>query len=424
MAEWYSRADRERMAQGLEPLEHSELTEEDYRDLLEFALNEAVAQSPAKEKIASAKVGDLNGKYAGVTTGAKDAKGNLTDQYDITIDWGDTIQGRISDEKNGQAYAAQRFSTVFHEVRHIEQRALLDGTLPVDSRLERELVTQMTINDLYPSVYTRGYRNTISEVDADAAGLEGALAFFDAHPEISERYGFDFRKQIMRTDEYDLLEDHYQVTEAEPEELLTAMQDYRDSVYDDPWVVDADHTAPDPASMGITETTLMNHLVDTYGVTWSDLEMMGNDERNVLLIENMMSTMDEPGAKIAPNLMAYRDGVVATTRYDEIIRDENWLRESVIQGAGWECEDSLEEIQDRLRERNEDLYETDPKLLSGSKVPRQYQVSVMPKQFKQATSFDRMPQFGLVAAAARGLPKSGWSIEHGMAPSCESLEIN
>ena len=319
MAQWYSRADRERMAQGLPPQEHSALTVEDYRDLVEFALEEAVERSPAKDLIGSARVGDLGGKYAGVTQN----DGNAAGKYAVTVDWGDEMQSRAADPKDGPAYVAQRFTSAFHEVRHVEQRALMSGILPIGNRLDMEVATQMTVNDLYPTVYGRGYGNTVTEVDADVAGVEGALAFFDAHPEIKERYGFDFRKEIMRTDEYDVLEDRYQVTRATPEELLSGMQRYRDGVYEDPWKADRAGLDHDVSRMGKLERALMEHLEDVHGVTWDDLEKMPNDERNVLLIQNAVEAIDDPDIKLGYDMKAFREGPVMEGRLDEVIRDEN-----------------------------------------------------------------------------------------------------
>lgn len=343
MAEFYSRADRERMAQGLDPLPQSTLTPDDYKDLMQFALDEAVANSPARDMISSASVGDLSGRYAGVTTANKDADGKSTGMYDVTVDWGSTMQAQAASERDGQAYVSQRLSTVFHEVHHVEQKAMMAGVLPVETKTDKEVVTQMTVNDLYPTAYRRGYGNTISEVDADVAGLEGALAFFDAHPELKDRYGFDFRKEIMRTDEYDVLEDTHQVTDATPEELLDGMRNYRDGVYDDPWLAeDANRVVPGQG-MGTSETSFMAHLQEVHGVDWAQLEAMDNDERNVLLIQNAMETMDSPEYKVASNLRAYKDGVVMTSRYDEEIRNENNLIDLISQNGEIEIiEPSLE----------------------------------------------------------------------------------
>lgn len=328
MAEFYSRADRARMAQGLDPLPHSDLTPEDYKDLIAFALDEAVGNCPAKNLIASSEVCDLRGKQAGVTKAGIDEDGNLTGRYTIKIDWGYKMNDRASDKTDGKAYVAQRLTSVFHEVRHVEQKAMLIGLLPVEARIDKEIVTQATVNALYPGVYRRGYRNTVTEVDADVSGLGGALAFFDAHPELKTRYGFDFRKEIMRTDEYDVLEDTHQMTEATPEDLLAGMKAYRDGVYGDPWTDKRTSTFSE-SETGASEAALMEHLRDAYGIGWEDLEAMDNDERNVLLIRNAMEAFDEPGFAIAPNLRSYRDGIVMENRYDEELRDENDLAELV-----------------------------------------------------------------------------------------------
>lgn len=327
MEQWYSKADRERIAQGLPPLEHSKLTEEDYRDLVEFALKEAVEQSPAKDLVGSAQVGDLEGKHAAVTRTETDAEGKQTGKYAITVDWGTKMQAQAADPKDGRAYIAHRFTSAFHEVRHAEQRALAFGVLPVTDKLDMEVAVQTTVNDLYPTAFNRGYSNTVTEVDADVEGLEGALEFFDDHPEIKSRYGFDFRKEIMRIDEYDVLEDRYQVTKATPEELLSGMKAYRDGVYDDPWKADRAGLDHDVSKMGKLERMLMEHLEEVHGTTWDDLEKMGYDERNVLLIQNALEAIDDPDFKLGYNMKPYREGPVMSGRLDEAIRDENVVLE-------------------------------------------------------------------------------------------------
>lgn len=338
MEQWYSMADRKRMEQGLPPMEHSELTVEDYRDLVEFALKEAVERSPAKDLVGSAKVGDLTGSaqagkqketYAAVTRAEYDAEGRQTGKYAITVDWGREMQAQAADPRKGRAYIAHRFTSAFHEVRHVEQRALASGVLPVTNRLDMEVATQTTVNDLYPTSFKRGYSNVVTEVDADVAGVEGALAFFDAHPEIKERYGFDFRKEIMRIDEYDVLEDRYQVTKATPEELVAGMKAYRDGVYYDPWKEDRAGLDHDVSRMGDLERTLMERLKDAHGTTWDDLEKMDNDERNVLLIQNALEAIDDPDVKLGYNMKPYREGPVMEGRLDEVIRDENEMLDLV-----------------------------------------------------------------------------------------------
>lgn len=329
MAEWYSRADRERMAQGLPPLEHSTLTVDDYRDLVEFALSEAVEESPAKELVGSAKMGDMGGVHAGLTQQETDAQGKPTGKYALTIDWSGKMQAQAADPKNGPAYVTHRIMSAFHEVRHVEQKALMSGVMPIENRTDMEVATQMTVNALYPTAYKRGYCNTVTEIDADVNGAEGALAFFDRHPEIKERYGFDMRKQMMRLDEYDVLEDKYQLTKATPEELIAGMKSYRDSAYDDPWKKDGTEKTPDLNKMNGLERKLMERLESESGVTWADLEAMNNDERNVLLIQNAMDAIDDPDKKLGYNMKSYREGPVMTGRLDEVLRDENALRDLV-----------------------------------------------------------------------------------------------
>lgn len=139
-------------------------------------------------------------------------------------------------------------------------------------------------------------------------------------------YGFDFRKQIMHVDEYDVLEDGYQLTRATPEELAAGMEDYRDGVYDDPW--EEDETAIGPFLLG-TEGMLMEHLQSKHGVSWEDLEEMDNDERNVLLIQNAIEAIDDPDVDLGRDMSEYRSGPVMADRLDEAIRDENALRDRV-----------------------------------------------------------------------------------------------
>lgn len=323
MAQWYSRADRERMAQGLPPMEHSELTAEDYRDLLAFALEEAVEQSPAKDLVGSAQVGNLDGKYAAVTRAETDEKGRQTGKYTITVDWGAQMQARMADPGKGAAYVAHRLTSVYHEARHVEQKALASGILPVTGTLDMELATQTVVNNLYPTVFVRGYGNAITEVDSDVEGLEGALAFSDAHPELKERYGFDFRKLIMRFNEYDVLEDRFQFTEAEPEDLLAGMEEYRDRAYGEPWKDDRAEMDHDPDKMTQWERVLLERLEDVYGVTWDDLGRMSGAERNVLLVRNAMEAIDDPDVDLGCNAKAIREGPVMSGRLDEAARDEN-----------------------------------------------------------------------------------------------------
>lgn len=308
-------------------MEHSALTVEDYRDLVAFALREAVERSPAKDLVGSAQIGDLDGQYAAVTRDERDAEGKQTGKYAITVDWGKKMQAQAADPRDGRAYIAHRFTSAFHEVRHVEQRALAFGVLPMTDRLDMEVAVQTVVNDLYPTAFKRGYSNTVTEVDADVEGLEGALAFFDNHPEIKSRYGFDFRKEIMRIDEYDVLEDRYQVTKAVPEELLSGMKAYRDGVYDDIWKADRTGLDHDASKMGSLERMLMEHLEETHGTTWDELEKMDNDERNVLLIQNALEAIDNPSVKLGYNMKPYRDGPVMSGRLDEAIRDENVVLE-------------------------------------------------------------------------------------------------
>lgn len=320
---FYSKADQEALDRG-EPLpEKGTLTPEDYKALLELALSEAVEGSSAKDLISQAGITDYYGQYAGLTTAEVGQDGKLTGKYTVGVDWGTRMEARVMDPKYGMAYAAQRFSTVFHEVRHVEQKAMMRGDLQPGDKLDAEIVTQMTVNDLYPSVYKRGYGNTISEVDADVEGLRGAVAFFDRHPEIKDRYGFDFRKEIMLTDEYDLLEDKFQVTEATPEDLLKEMETFRGNIYDDAWLPEGERTlSMDGATYGEltkSEKTLMENLEETRGITFEDLEGMTNDQRNVLLIDNAKSVIEDPNKRIAPNLEEYADGIVMETRCDEYV---------------------------------------------------------------------------------------------------------
>lgn len=333
MAVWYSRVDRERMERGLPPREHSTLTVEDYGDLIEFALREAVERSPAKDLVGAVRLDDLGGTSAGATREAVDANGKPTGKYDIRINWGSEVREKVADPENGPAYVAQLVTSAFHEVRHVEQRAMQFGSLPIADRLDMEVVTQMTVNDLYRSAYWRGYRNTVTEVDADVEGVEGALAFFDGHLEIKSRYGFDFRKEVMRIDEYGVLRDGYRLTKAVPEELAAAMEAYRDGVYDDPWKAVRDGHEPSVFLMGSVERTLMERLESVHGTTWSDLEKMDNDERNVLLIQNAIEAIDDPDVDLGRDMSAYREGPVMVGRLDEAVRDENAMR-SLVQSPG------------------------------------------------------------------------------------------
>ncbi|WP_304973830.1 hypothetical protein [uncultured Alistipes sp.] len=340
MSEWYSRADRERMAQGLPPQEHSALTEEDYKDLLELALKEAVDRSPAKDLVGTAKVCDLGEKLGGCTRNELDAEGNPTGKYDIEVNWGDKMRELAADPEKGPSHMAHLATAAFHEVRHVEQMAMTSGDLPIKDRRDMEIATQTTVNDLYPTLYKRGYGNTVTEVDANVEGLEGALAFFDAHPGIKSRYGFDFREAIMQVDVYDVLEDGYQLTEATPEDLVAAMKAYRDVVYDDPWKPDRPRSEPVTLSFLGAEYTFMLHLNREHGIEWADLEKMDNDERNVLLIQNAIEVIDDPDARLVQrdarlvyDMSDYRAGPVMSGRLDVAIRDENDMKDQVQEQA-------------------------------------------------------------------------------------------
>lgn len=325
---FYSKEDQALLAAGKPLPEKGTLTPADYKAMLQMAMDYAVENSPAKDMIAGTSMMDSQGRYYGVTQSEIGPDQKLTGNYKITLDWGNKIEGQVLDPEYGMAYAAQRFSTAFHEVRHVEQRAMIAGNIDPETKLDRELVTQMTVNDLYPSIYYRGYKNTVSEVDADCEGLRGALEFFDAHPEIKERYGFDFRKEIMLTDEYNLLEDQWQVTDAMPEDMLEAMDGYREGVYNDPWQ-DGRTFEDSAATPGKSEQTLLDRLQETQGLTREDLEGMDNDERNVILIENAIDVIDDENTRIASNLEEYRTGIVMTTRCDEYLREENTFNELV-----------------------------------------------------------------------------------------------
>jgi len=341
MAEKFvSKADQAAIDAGKPLPKTGTLTPEDYKAMIEMALAEAVEESPAKDMISKTQIMDMKGQYAGLTSSDIGPDGKRTGTYSVSVDWGKNMERRCQDERDGMAYAAQRFSTVFHEVRHVEQKALLNGDLDPSSKLDMELVTQMTVNDLYPSVYERGYRNTISEVDADVEGLEGALAFFDRHPEIKERYGFDFRKEILRTDEYDLMDDKKQVDGTGTiDELLESMKAFRAEQYEAGWTEDKGPTINASSNQTLSATAisygaktnsegvLMENLVLNHGVSFEDLEGMSNDERNVLLIDNAKEVIEDPDKRIASNLEEYKDGVVMTTRCDEYVLLMNQMEE-------------------------------------------------------------------------------------------------
>lgn len=235
MAEWYSRADRERMAQGLDPLPRSTLTIEDYKDILELAMQEARDGCQAQGLIGDVAVKDMGNVHAGLTSSNRGLDGKLTGKYDVSVDWSEKFRNNLADPGTGTARFAQRLTAVYHEFRHVEQHGMVHGAMPIKTKEDMEVATQMVVNSMYPSLYSRGYENTISEVDADVYGIQGALAFVDRHPELKERYGFDFRKEIMRTDEYDVLPDETQL-QSRPEDLLSGMMCYRRHVYSDPWV--------------------------------------------------------------------------------------------------------------------------------------------------------------------------------------------
>ena len=324
MAEFYSRADRDRMAQGLDPLPNSTLTVEDYKDILALAMEEAKGQCRAGSLIGNVEIKDMGNVHAGLTSSNRGADGKLTGKYDVSIDWSDGFQARLGDPGDGKAYFSQRLTSVFHEFRHVEQHGMVAGGLPVKTKEDMEVATQMVVNSMYPSLYSRGYENTISEVDADTYGVQDALAFVDRHPELKERYGFDFRKEIMRTDEYDVLPDATQL-KSRPEDLVTGMMRYRRQVYSDPWKPLSNGRTPNPVRQGSSEEVFLRHLEETRGVGMEQLERMDNDERNVLLIQNAMEVMgnDAYKGRIASNIRAYSNNPILSDRYDVVLRDFN-----------------------------------------------------------------------------------------------------
>ena len=344
---WYSKADREYMAAhgGQLPAKAAPLTEEDYKELLELALKEAVEQSPAKDLVGTASVKDLQGKYAGVTTTAADPAAAKAGKYDVSIDWGSSIREKVMDPADGQAYLAQRFSTVFHEVQHVEQKAMTNGDFTMEAYVEQRLdayskehglprefmpqelidreteqgglrykaiVTQSVVNSMYPSMYARSYKTAITEVDADVEGLRGAIEFFDRHPEIKNRYGFNYDKQIMRTDEYDLLENTYQVTKAKPEELLSLMDGYCDQVYES--MLAKEGASSLSQTPGRSEQVFLDQIKSGYDFSVEDLNSLSNDERNVILMEGARDVLLDPAnqSRIASNIYAYKDHVAVT----------------------------------------------------------------------------------------------------------------
>lgn len=362
---WYSRADKEALAQG-KPLPDppSPLTKEDYEDLLNLALREAVENSPAKDLFGSASVADLSPDYnadgqnydaagrrvkvpAGVTRESRAPEDAAAGKYDVVIDWSRATQDKVMEPKDGQAYLAQRFSTIFHEVHHVEQKAMVAGSYTmdeyVDKRLEdyaagkgiskdqisgfakrqetekatmlyKEVVTQSLLNRLYPGMYARTYHTDIVEVDADTEGLRGAMAFFDRHPEIKSRYGFNYDKQIMRTDEYNLMEDRYQVTKAKPEEMLALMDRFRDCVYGTPAVEKGSSVLSQ--SPGTSETTFRSKWPS--GTTAEDMAGLTADERNTRLVEAALKAINDPNAsRISSSLRAYADHPALRERWDQ-----------------------------------------------------------------------------------------------------------
>ena len=318
MAEWYSRADRARMAKGLPPAESSVLTSEDYQDLLRMALDEAVAASPAKDLVASASIHELAGRQLGLTEPEKGADGKATGKYAIAIDWSARMDLAAGQAGKDQSLLAQSFTSVFHEVRHVEQKAMAAGAIQPSSESDMAVATQAAVTDLYPSLYQRGYETNVLEVDADVAGLAGALAFFDSHPEIRARYGFDFRKEAMRRDEYGVLADRSGAT---PEDLLSGMVEYRDGVYASPWKPLKEGQALAMPTEGSGEALYMANLEEKYGVTRADLEGMDNDERNVLLLQSAIEVLDTPGLKAGPTTAMHREGSAMSYRYDMLLRD-------------------------------------------------------------------------------------------------------
>lgn len=367
---WYSRADREALAQG-KPLPDppAPLTKEDYEDLLNLALREAVENSPAKDLFGSASVADLSKDYgndgqnhdaagrsakvpAGVTRTSRAPKDATAGKYDVVIDWGRSIQDKVMDPKDGRAYLAQRFSTVFHEVHHVEQRAMVDGVYTMDEYIDRrledyaagkgigrdqiskaderretekaamlykEVVTQSLLNRLYPGMYARTYRTDVVEVDADTDGLRGAIAFFDRHPEIKSRYRFDYDKQIMRTDEYNLMEDRYQVTKGTPEEMLALMDGFRADVYGTPAA--SKGSSGLSQSPGTSEATFRSKWLP--GMTAEDLAGLTADERNTRLVEAALEAINGPDAgRISSSLRAYADHPALKERWDQDLNRE------------------------------------------------------------------------------------------------------
>lgn len=158
------------------------------------------------------------------------------------------------------------------------------------------------------------YHTDIVEVDADTEGLRGAMAFFDRHPEIKSRYGFNYDKQIMRTDEYDLMEDRYQVTKAKPEEMLALMDRFRDCVYGTPAIEKGSSVLSQ--SPGTSETTFRSKWPS--GTTAEDMAGLTADERNTRLVEAALAAINDPNAgRISSSLRAYADHPALRERWDQ-----------------------------------------------------------------------------------------------------------
>lgn len=287
MGEWYSRADRERMAMGLDPLPHSELTAEDYAELLQMAMGEALADSPASGLVSRMELSDLSDQgqgLSGLTRPEFDSNDEATGRYEIDIGWSKQDMAWASDPAYAKAYMATKFSSVFHEVRHVEQNAMVSGDLDVTSKADMQVATQMTVNRLYPSLYTRSYSTDISEVDADVSGIEGARAFFAAHPELKGRYGFDFEAEMAKTDEYGVLDGKG----GSLDDLLDGMKEHRDDIYDEKRTPEA-RSSPSGG-----EELFLDRLRSRYGITVPDLDGMDNDDRNVALLRAAKDVLDDP----------------------------------------------------------------------------------------------------------------------------------
>lgn len=358
MAEWYSRADRERMAQGLDPLPRSTLTIEDYKDILGLAMQEARDGCRAQGLIGDVAVKDMGNVHAGLTSSNRDLDGKLTGRYDVSVDWSEKFRNNLADPGTGTARFAQRLTAVYHEFRHVEQHGMVHGDMPIKTKEDMEVATQMVVNSMYPSLYSRGYENTISEVDADVYGIQGALAFVDRHPELKERYGFDFRKEIMRTDEYDVLPDETQL-KSRSEDLLSGMMRYRRHVYSDPWVEVSEGRQVNVVKPGSTEDVFLSHLQEKKGISMADLEGMTNDDRNVLLLENAMEVINDPAyrGKVASNIRALASNPVLQDRYDVALQNYNDAYSAAMDSQGDRLMDKADlpvfNIDDYVRSRAE-----------------------------------------------------------------------